>query len=60
MVTTLEPYTILWSTIAQFYDNFGAWMGGPLFKMNPEEVDSHTNEAFRCASRELRNLTPDT
>ncbi|KAF5833108.1 hypothetical protein DUNSADRAFT_10689 [Dunaliella salina] len=47
MTSTLEPYVTLWTTISQFYDKFAAWMNGPFYKLNPEEVESETNEAFR-------------
>eukprot|EP00983_Pelagomonas_calceolata_P094562 1157901-Pelagomonas_calceolata.AAC.9 len=47
ITSTLEPYVTLWTTISQFYDKFAAWMNGPFYKLNPEEVESETNEAFR-------------
>lgn len=37
----------LWTTISQFYDKFALWMNGPFYKLNPEEVESETNDAFR-------------
>lgn len=48
MTTTLEPYQILWTTVSQFYDKYSLWMNGPFIKLNPEEVEADTNEAFRC------------
>ena len=47
MTTALEPYTILWTTVSQFYDKFSSWMNGPFIRLNPEEVESDTNDAFR-------------
>ena len=47
MISNLEPYTILWSTVSQFYDKFSSWMNGPFMKLNPEEVETDTNDAFR-------------
>ncbi len=38
----------LWTTISQFYDKFAVWMNGPFYKLNPEDVDAETNDAFRC------------
>ncbi|GLI65190.1 hypothetical protein VaNZ11_008652 [Volvox africanus] len=43
----LEPYVILWTTVSQFYDKFASWMNGPFYKLNPEEVEVDTNDAFR-------------
>ena len=51
MTTTLEPYQILWTTVSQFYDKYSLWMNGPFIKLNPEEVEADTNEAFRCRLR---------
>ncbi|GFR45764.1 hypothetical protein Agub_g7181 [Astrephomene gubernaculifera] len=47
MSSTLEPYVILWTTVSQFYDKFASWMNGPFYKLNPEEVEADTNDAFR-------------
>ncbi|KXZ48211.1 DHC-9 protein [Gonium pectorale] len=47
MIATLEPYVILWTTVSQFYDKFASWMNGPFYKLNPEEVEADTNDAFR-------------
>jgi hypothetical protein len=38
---------ILWTTVSQFYDKFSSWMNGPFYKLNPEEVEADTNDAFR-------------
>ncbi len=50
LAATLEPYVILWTTVSQFYDKFASWMNGPFYKLNPEEVEADTNDAFRCAA----------
>nr|8GLV_Kg Chain Kg, DHC_N2 domain-containing protein [Chlamydomonas reinhardtii] len=47
LTSTLEPYVILWTTVSQFYDKFASWMNGPFYKLNPEEVEADTNDAFR-------------
>ena len=47
MTSALEPYTILWSTVSQFYDKFSSWMNGPFMRLNPEEVEVDTNDGFR-------------
>lgn len=49
MSTALDPYVTLWTTISQFYDKFAVWMNGPFYKLVPEEVESDTQDAFRCA-----------
>ncbi len=47
MVTTLEPYVILWNTVSQFFDKFSTWMNGPFYKLVPEDVEGETGDAFR-------------
>jgi dynein heavy chain len=47
VASSLEPYAVLWTTISQFYDKFAAWMNGPFYKLQPEEVEADTNDAFR-------------
>ncbi|KAG2490029.1 hypothetical protein HYH03_011494 [Edaphochlamys debaryana] len=47
LANTLDPYVIMWTTVSQFYDKFASWMNGPFYKLNPEEVEADTNDAFR-------------
>lgn len=47
MVSTLDPYVTMWTTISQFYDKFATWMNGPFYKLVPEDVESETSDSFR-------------
>jgi dynein heavy chain len=47
LVTTLEPYAVLWSTVSTFYDHYASWVNGPFYKLVPEEVEGEASEAYR-------------
>lgn len=47
MATSVEPYVTLWTTLSGFFDKLSTWMNGPFVRLNPEEVEAETNEAFR-------------
>eukprot|EP00951_Prasinocladus_malaysianus_P050672 scaffold682805_cov38-Prasinocladus_malaysianus.AAC.1 len=40
LIQKLDPYLTLWTTTAEFFDNFSAWMNGPFIKLDPEEVET--------------------
>jgi hypothetical protein len=50
MISTLEPYRTLWTTVNAFYDNYAIWMNGPFMNLKPEDVEAETSDAFRCAA----------
>lgn len=47
LLSTVEPYVSLWTTINSFYNSYATWMNGPFWKLAPEEVEAETSEAFR-------------
>ena len=47
MTSSLEPYVTLWTTLSDSYDKFSSWMNGPFIRLNPEDVEAETAEAFR-------------
>jgi hypothetical protein len=53
MISTLEPYRTLWTTVNAFYDNYAIWMNGPFMNLKPEDVEAETSDAFRCAAPRL-------
>lgn len=50
LLSTLEPYVGLWTTINDFYNSYATWMNGPFWKLTPEQVEAEAAEAFRCAA----------
>lgn len=57
LLATVEPYVTLWTTINEFYNSFSSWMGGPFWKLSPEQVEAETTDAFRSASGCLRHAS---
>ncbi|MEW5311652.1 MAG: hypothetical protein WDW38_003348 [Sanguina aurantia] len=51
MAAAVEPYATLWTTLSGFLDKLSTWMNGPFVRLNPEEVEAESNEAFRPAAR---------
>eukprot|EP00878_Enallax_costatus_P013463 GHUV01014078.1.p1 GENE.GHUV01014078.1~~GHUV01014078.1.p1 ORF type:complete len:1340 (+),score=424.03 GHUV01014078.1:252-4271(+) len=47
LLSTLEPYVTLWTTMNDFYNHYAAWMNGPFWKLNPEQVEAESSEAYR-------------
>jgi dynein heavy chain len=55
LLSTLEPYVQLWTTINTFYNKYGTWMSGPFYKLNPEEVEAEVSDAFRWDAGRLQH-----
>ena len=47
LLSTLEPYVVLWTTVNTFYSKYATWMNGAFTKLNPEEVEGEAADAFR-------------
>lgn len=47
LLSTVDPYVTLWTTINEFYNSYSTWMSGPFWKLAPEQVEAETTEAFR-------------
>jgi hypothetical protein len=42
---------VTWCVAASLFTpapRFATWMNGPFYKLQPEEVEADTNDAFRC------------
>lgn len=47
LINKLDPYFVLWTTGALFYDKCALWMNGPFAKLDPEQVESEVMESTR-------------
>ncbi|MEW5299252.1 MAG: hypothetical protein WDW36_002285 [Sanguina aurantia] len=47
MAAAAEPYIALWTTLSSSFDKLSVWMNGPFARLDPEEVEAETSEAFR-------------
>jgi dynein heavy chain len=47
LLTTVEPYVGLWTTINDFYNSYSVWMNGPFWKLSPEQVEAEAADAYR-------------
>lgn len=47
LLSRVDPYVTLWTTINEFYNSHSIWMSGPFWKLAPEQVEAETTEAFR-------------
>jgi len=47
LLSTLEPYVVLWTTINTFYSSYATWMNEPFYLLNPEQVEAEAAEAYR-------------
>eukprot|EP00775_Hariotina_reticulata_P006671 gene6671-6895_t len=47
LLSTLEPYVALWTTINTFYSSNATWMNEPFYLLNPEQVEAEAADAYR-------------
>ncbi len=47
LAAALEPYTLLYKTIAQFAAQHEQWLHGPMAEINPEAVENTTGNMWR-------------
>lgn len=47
LLSTLEPYVVLWTTINTFYSSYATWMNEPFYLLKPEQVEVEAAEAYR-------------
>ncbi|KAF6266164.1 dynein heavy chain 9 [Scenedesmus sp. NREL 46B-D3] len=47
LLSTVEPYVGLWTTVNEFYNSYSVWMNGPFWKLSPEQVEAETADAYR-------------
>lgn len=61
MRRALEPYDNLWTLAAQFRRSMDAWVRGPVFALDAEEVEKSLEQMSRSAimlSREISDASP--
>eukprot|EP00882_Tetradesmus_deserticola_P025162 GHRQ01027621.1.p1 GENE.GHRQ01027621.1~~GHRQ01027621.1.p1 ORF type:complete len:153 (+),score=49.93 GHRQ01027621.1:136-594(+) len=47
LLSTVEPYVTLWTTINDFYNSYSVWMNGAFWKLSPEQVEADAADAYR-------------
>jgi dynein heavy chain len=43
----LQPYKLLWESVAFFQNEYSKWMSGPFLDIVPEKVDEQVNNVYR-------------